>query len=182
MSMAEYFFELLTEEIPAWMHEAAHATLLTQLTKLTQELGEPAGDRNSVVVNGTPRRIIFFLPNIPLRENDREEERLTDPHVGSSCSAQITRQQERAKKGRLWNGVEESADQHHHSNRHTNLLGVSEVGKCFYPILRSHQPCDAAEDQKQYNQTADDAPGPKTGLRDGSSLRSRFHEYFPQSE
>ena len=22
--MAEYFFELLTEEIPAWMHDAAH--------------------------------------------------------------------------------------------------------------------------------------------------------------
>jgi glycyl-tRNA synthetase beta chain len=72
--MAEYFFELLTEEIPAWMHEHAHATLLTQLTKLTLELGEPAGDRSPVVVNGTPRRIIFFLPSIPLREGDREEE------------------------------------------------------------------------------------------------------------
>jgi glycyl-tRNA synthetase beta chain len=72
--MAEYFFELLTEEIPAWMHEAAHATLLQQLTRLTQELGEPAGDRNPVVVNSTPRRLIFFLPRIPLRESDREEE------------------------------------------------------------------------------------------------------------
>src|SRR5258707_13831287 len=72
--MAEYFFELLTEEIPAWMHTAAQATLLQQLTKLTQDLGEPAGDRNPVIVNSTPRRIIFFLSRIPLRESDREEE------------------------------------------------------------------------------------------------------------
>jgi glycyl-tRNA synthetase beta chain len=72
--MAEYFFELLTEEIPAWMHEAAQATLLQQLTKLTLDLGEPPDDRNPVVVNSTPRRIIFFLSQIPLRESDREEE------------------------------------------------------------------------------------------------------------
>jgi glycyl-tRNA synthetase beta chain len=72
--MAEYFFELLTEEIPAWMHEAAQGALLQQLTKLTHDLGEPAGDRNPVIVNSTPRRIIFFLSRIPLRESDREEE------------------------------------------------------------------------------------------------------------
>src|SRR5258708_33103320 len=72
--MAEYFFELLTQEIPAWMHEAAHAALLQQLTKLTHDLGEPADDRNPVIVNSTPRRIIFFLSRIPLRESDREEE------------------------------------------------------------------------------------------------------------
>jgi glycyl-tRNA synthetase beta chain len=72
--MAEYFFELLTEEIPAWMHDAAQETLRQQLTKLTQELGEPPDDRNPVIVNSTPRRIIFFLSRIPLRENDREEE------------------------------------------------------------------------------------------------------------
>jgi glycyl-tRNA synthetase beta chain len=72
--MAEYFFELLTEEIPAWMHDAAHATLLQQLTKLTQDLGESPEDRNPVVVSSTPRRIVFFLSRIPLRESDREEE------------------------------------------------------------------------------------------------------------
>src|SRR6476659_1575874 len=72
--MAEYFFELLTEEIPAWMHDAAQATLLQQLTKLTLDLGEPPSDRNPVVVNSTPRRIIFFLSHIPLRESDRDEE------------------------------------------------------------------------------------------------------------
>jgi glycyl-tRNA synthetase beta chain len=72
--MAEYFFELLTEEIPAWMHDAAQATLLQQLTKLTLDLGEPPDDRNPVVVNSTPRRVIFFLSHIPLRESDRDEE------------------------------------------------------------------------------------------------------------
>jgi glycyl-tRNA synthetase beta chain len=72
--MAEYFFELLTEEIPAWMHDAAQVTLLQQLTKLTHDLGEPPDDRNPVIVNSTPRRIIFFLSRIPLRESDREEE------------------------------------------------------------------------------------------------------------
>src|SRR4051795_10486302 len=72
--MAEYFFELLTEDIPAWMHDAAQATLLQQLTKLTLDLGEPPDDRNPVIVNSTPRRIIFFLSHIPLRESDRDEE------------------------------------------------------------------------------------------------------------
>jgi glycyl-tRNA synthetase beta chain len=72
--MAEYFFELLTEEIPAWMHDAAQSTLLQQLTKLTLDLGEPPSDRNPVIVNSTPRRIIFFLSHIPLRESDRDEE------------------------------------------------------------------------------------------------------------
>jgi glycyl-tRNA synthetase beta chain len=72
--MAEYFFELLTEEIPAWMHDAAQATLLQQLTKLTLDLGEQPDDRNPVIVNSTPRRIIFFLSHIPLRESDRDEE------------------------------------------------------------------------------------------------------------
>ena len=50
------------------MHEAAQAALLQQLTKLTHDLGEPASDRNPVIVNSTPRRIIFFLSRIPLRE------------------------------------------------------------------------------------------------------------------
>jgi glycyl-tRNA synthetase beta chain len=64
--MAEYFFELLTEEIPAWMHDAAQATLRQQLSELV-----PGAD---VYVSSTPRRILFFLSKLPLRENDREEE------------------------------------------------------------------------------------------------------------
>ncbi len=85
--MAEYFFELLTEEIPAWMHTAAQATLLQQLTKLTQDLGEPPDDRNPVIVNSTPRRIIFFLSRIPLRESDREEE-VKGPPVKAAYDAE----------------------------------------------------------------------------------------------
>jgi glycyl-tRNA synthetase beta chain len=85
--MAEYFFELLTEEIPAWMHDAAQATLLQQLTKLTLDLGEQPDDRNPVVVNSTPRRIIFFLSHIPLRENDRDEE-MKGPPVKAAYDAE----------------------------------------------------------------------------------------------
>jgi glycyl-tRNA synthetase beta chain len=68
--MAEYFFELLTEEIPAWMHDAAQAALQQQLTKLVGEFGGPS----DVYVTTAPRRIIFFLSKLPLREADREEE------------------------------------------------------------------------------------------------------------
>jgi glycyl-tRNA synthetase beta chain len=85
--MAEYFFELLTEEIPAWMHDAAQATLLQQLTKLTLDLGEPPEDRNPVIVNSTPRRIIFFLSHIPLRESDRDEE-VKGPPVKAAYDAE----------------------------------------------------------------------------------------------
>ncbi len=63
--MAEYFFELLTEEIPAWMHDAAQTTLRQQLSEII-----PSAD---VYVSSTPRRLIFFLSKLPLRENDREE-------------------------------------------------------------------------------------------------------------
>src|SRR5436309_1638802 len=85
--MAEYFFELLTEEIPAWMHDAAQATLLQQLTKLTLDLGEPPDDRNPVIVNSTPRRIIFFLSHIPLRESDSDEE-VKGPPVNAAYAAE----------------------------------------------------------------------------------------------
>ena len=68
--MSEYFFELLTEEIPAWMHDAAQATLREQLTKLVA----PMGGSPIVTVNSTPRRIAFMLGALPAREEDREEE------------------------------------------------------------------------------------------------------------
>ncbi|HEX8411189.1 MAG TPA: glycine--tRNA ligase subunit beta [Thermoanaerobaculia bacterium] len=69
--MADYFFELLTEEIPAWMHDAAMATLRDRLGKLATELGS---DANGVTVSTTPRRIVFLLKNLRLREEDREQE------------------------------------------------------------------------------------------------------------
>ena len=37
--MADYFFELLTEEIPAWMHDAAAATLRDRLGEIAAESG-----------------------------------------------------------------------------------------------------------------------------------------------
>jgi len=79
--MADYFFELLTEEIPAWMHDTASATLGERLTKLASELGadttttategHPA---RAVTVNTTPRRIVFLIQRLPEREADREME------------------------------------------------------------------------------------------------------------
>jgi len=64
--MAEYFFELLAEEIPAWMHDAAQATLKEKLTQLT------AG--KNVTINTTPRRIAIFLTDLQVKEEDREQE------------------------------------------------------------------------------------------------------------
>jgi glycyl-tRNA synthetase beta chain len=69
--MADYFFELLTEEIPAWMHDAAAAALRERLGKLATDAGSDAG---AVTVNTTPRRIIFLIKNLPLREADRDLE------------------------------------------------------------------------------------------------------------
>ncbi len=69
--MAEYVFELLTEEIPAWMHDTAAATLTQRLAKLVEETG---GDPSSVIVNTTPRRIAFMLGKLKEREEDREIE------------------------------------------------------------------------------------------------------------
>jgi glycyl-tRNA synthetase beta chain len=69
--MADYFFELLTEEIPAWMHDAATQTLRERLGKLASELGS---DANAVTVSTTPRRIVFLVKNLRVREEDREQE------------------------------------------------------------------------------------------------------------
>lgn len=67
--MAEYFFELLTEEIPAWMHSSFTTPVQAALQTLVSELGggEPR-------VDSTPRRLILFLRNLPEREQDRELE------------------------------------------------------------------------------------------------------------
>ena len=62
--MAEYFFELLTEEIPASMHDAAQNTLRERLAAIAE----------NVTITTTPRRIIFFLPQLPDKEPDREQE------------------------------------------------------------------------------------------------------------
>jgi glycyl-tRNA synthetase beta chain len=61
--MAEYFFELLTEEIPAWMHDAAQRTLRERLA--------PIGGTATIT---TPRRIIFLLAGLLDKEEDRDQE------------------------------------------------------------------------------------------------------------
>jgi glycyl-tRNA synthetase beta chain len=71
--MADYFFELLTEEIPASMHDAAVATLTERLTKMATELGAET-PADAVCVSTTPRRIVFHIKGLPLREEDREQE------------------------------------------------------------------------------------------------------------
>jgi glycyl-tRNA synthetase beta chain len=76
--MAEYFFELLLEEIPAWMHDAAQATL-------EQQFAQVFG--SSPIVNSTPRRLIVYLPQIPEREADRDEE-VKGPPVKAAYDAE----------------------------------------------------------------------------------------------
>lgn len=69
--MAEYFFELLCEEIPASMHDAAQATIRQKLAQVVEQLG---GDPSTIRITTTPRRIIFYLPALPAGEADREQE------------------------------------------------------------------------------------------------------------
>src|SRR5207237_5442202 len=54
----------LTEEIPAWMHDAAQNTLRERLAEIS----------GNVTVTTTPRRIIFFFPQLPDKEADRDQE------------------------------------------------------------------------------------------------------------
>ena len=70
LAMADYIFELLTEEIPAWMHETAAKTLRERLARIASDLGATDPDTN-IVINTTPRRILFLLSGLPLREEDK---------------------------------------------------------------------------------------------------------------
>jgi glycyl-tRNA synthetase beta chain len=60
--MPEYFFELLTEEIPAWM--LPHPQLETRLKELAQNL----------TINYSPRRIAFVLRDLPVKRDDETQE------------------------------------------------------------------------------------------------------------
>ena len=71
--MAEYLFELLAEEIPAWMHDNAQTALRERLAKVVEPLGVQKVE-SSITVNTTPRRIAIFLTNLPEQESDREQE------------------------------------------------------------------------------------------------------------
>ena len=67
--MAEYLFELLTEEIPAWMHASFATPVESALQTVLDDLGGGA-----IKLEATPRRLIVFLHNLPEREADREQE------------------------------------------------------------------------------------------------------------
>jgi pimeloyl-ACP methyl ester carboxylesterase len=58
--------------------------------------------------------------------------------------------------------IEDSAEQHHYRDRYADVLGIAEMGNSVHGLLRSHYSCNASEKQEEYNQTADDAPGPET--------------------
>jgi glycyl-tRNA synthetase beta chain len=66
--MADYFFELLTEEIPAWMFDNALSTLRERLAPLIP------GEGGVLDLAATPRRIAFHLGGLAVREADREQE------------------------------------------------------------------------------------------------------------
>ena len=73
--MADYFFELLTEEIPAWMHDAAVAKLRERLMEVCAYLGlEPTEQKNAIVINTSPRRIAFVLRGLPTKRDDDTQE------------------------------------------------------------------------------------------------------------
>ena len=60
--MPEYFFELLTEEIPAWM--LPHPQLEARLKELSE----------NITINYSPRRIAFVLRDLPLKSDDQTQE------------------------------------------------------------------------------------------------------------
>jgi glycyl-tRNA synthetase beta chain len=70
----EYFFELLTEEIPAWM--LPPASLSRELEKVyREEFGIADAVENGLLfVDSTPRRLFFRMSGLPERQADREEE------------------------------------------------------------------------------------------------------------
>lgn len=69
--MPDYFFEIVAEEIPAWMHDAAHASIKESLQRLSADLSAPDA---KVIINSTPRRIAFVIQGLPAREEDRDME------------------------------------------------------------------------------------------------------------
>lgn len=67
--MADYFFELLTEEIPAWMHDAAAKTLHDKLTDFCATVTEKTTE-HTVTVTSTPRRFAFVLRDLIARTEE----------------------------------------------------------------------------------------------------------------
>jgi glycyl-tRNA synthetase beta chain len=66
--MPDYFLELLTEEIPAWMHDAAATSLRERLVKAG------LGVEDSITVHSTSRRIVVLIKSLSAGEPDRVQE------------------------------------------------------------------------------------------------------------
>jgi glycyl-tRNA synthetase beta chain len=69
---SDYFFELLAEEIPAWMLQGRIELLRGQLLEMIEgAFGK--GHGAEVVVDATSRRIFFALSGLPPAQQDRQE-------------------------------------------------------------------------------------------------------------
>lgn len=70
----EYFFELLLEEIPAWMLEQRLERLREGLSSVLRGFTGQAPLASTIRVGATSRRIWFALADLPSRQADRDEE------------------------------------------------------------------------------------------------------------
>lgn len=70
----EYFFELLTEEIPAWMLPSRIETVRGELSKLVRGSFDLELSADQLIVDATSRRLFFALRGLPASQTDREEE------------------------------------------------------------------------------------------------------------
>ncbi len=70
----EYFFELLTEEMPAWMLTTRISVLREQLVKLLTDYAGSSPSAEQIHVDATSRRIFFVLRDLPAQQPNRAEE------------------------------------------------------------------------------------------------------------
>ena len=116
--MAEYFFELLTEEIPAWMHASFAVPVQAALEKLVAEAGG-----GFVKIDATPRRLTIFLRDLPLREADREIEVKGPPKKSPEAALQGFLKKQNATA----DDVIESADEYIRIRRKISGRETSEI-------------------------------------------------------
>ncbi|HUO84327.1 MAG TPA: glycine--tRNA ligase subunit beta, partial [Thermoanaerobaculia bacterium] len=74
MKRHDYFFEILTEEIPAWMLRTRLGALRSDLSAVIAEISGVAPGGDALEVDATSRRIFFRIADLPERQADREEE------------------------------------------------------------------------------------------------------------
>lgn len=72
--MSEYLFELLAEEIPAWMIDDRLQTLRERLSTFAADFSGAPVASEDVIAGATSRRIWFVIRNLPARQADRVEE------------------------------------------------------------------------------------------------------------